>query len=147
MLNEYLDVTLKFEDCTKEWIRLHALQQSNTTSEEELHRNESVVDLHQEKLSDYQESITLKRVLRKSSTHSSLESFISAKSDIVFDETELDFTKATNFEEIDEIRSKIIQHMHLKYIAFDRYVRCPTHYHRAKHIIRDGAKDKIVWNK
>jgi hypothetical protein len=88
---------------------------------------------------------TAKKVVRRSSTHSSMDSFVSAESEAKVNEADLDFTRAATYEQIDEIRLKIINQLHIRYTAYDRYIRCPTHYHRSKVIVRDGQNDNVVW--
>eukprot|EP00835_Amoeboradix_gromovi_P005571 NODE_536_length_7014_cov_0.311208.p5 type:complete len:143 gc:universal NODE_536_length_7014_cov_0.311208:1475-1047(-) len=139
----------KFENCTREWIKLYTAEKSGSenTSEEDLKRQLDIVDsIAFNENNNAVSEVSRSRVLRKSSTHSDLDSFVSANSRIVVDEKELEFAYAKTYEEIDFIRSKIVQQMHMKYTSFDRYIRCPTTYHRAKVIVKNGAEDKIVWN-
>ena len=137
-MNDYLEVVKKFEDCTKEWIKKYNFEKSSNNSDEDLKKRAEVVK--KEKLAEEDEK-SGNKILRRSSTHETFDSFVSATSELFEDESAMDFSKAITYEEIDAIRNRIIVKMHQKYILFDRYIRCPTHYHRAKVIV----KDKINW--
>ena len=151
---EYMNIVKNFEGCTKEWIKLYTSTNDKSdvpsSSEEnvKIEESEEGIDVYK----DAKESVvnvdinSSTKIIRKSSTRETMESFTSACSKLQVDDKDLDYSNCKTYEEIELVRNQIITMMHLKYIQFDRYIRCPTHYHRAKIIVKDGKDDKIKWN-